>query len=214
MTLLISTVGKSRGWISQDSLCVGPPRWLPFSSRTCQTFRRKVSIYQKARMIVGFSGLALRTVPIARMAAWYANFDALVSHLPMMWGRRRPHDYCQIVVVGWSAARDRVMGYEIYAAPDAEPTFDHVEIGTKLDDDLDPAGLHYREIRKLAGFCEPDPTAAAVERLHRLVATNIIDASRCGHYGRPFAGGAVDFATVTRDGVEVRQLDMAPADAA
>jgi hypothetical protein len=106
------------------------------------------------------------------------------------------------------------MAHELYAAPDAAPTFDDVRTGTKLDDDLDPAGLHYREIRRLAQFAKVDPTDAEVEQLHRLIAANIIDASRRGFYAREFAGGQVDFAAVSAAGVEVRQLDVALADAA
>jgi hypothetical protein len=166
-------------------------------------------------MVVGMSGQASATVPIQDAAEAFASVDALIPELPRLWKAQPPPAvHCQIVVVGWSPSRERIVGFEIYAAPGAEPTFEEVLIGTKLDDDLDPAGLHYREIRKLAGFCEPDPTIAYAELLHRLCAANILDASKRGHYGRPFAGGPVDFATVSRDGVQVQQLNVGLADAA
>lgn len=212
MTLLISTVGKTRGSISQDSLWTAP-RWMPWRQ---DGMRRKITIFDDKRMAIGVSGLVVCAMPMVAAARHtnYKGFDDFAHDLPKLWIFGRPTQPCQVVVIGWSEARGRVMGCELYAAPDADPTFDEVLIGTKLDDDLDPDGRNYREIRKLAGFVEAEPTIAYVEHLHRLCAANILDASRRGFYGRDFAGGPVDFATLSRDGVTVRHLDLAALAAA
>jgi hypothetical protein len=118
MTILISSIGKSHGWISQDSLWPGEPtgakgvafRWglatiakfqdhplaPPQRYRVVdgQLMGRKLRVCDKAKMVVGMSGHASATVPIQDAAESFADYDAFVAALPALWSKQPPRRSC------------------------------------------------------------------------------------------------------------------------